>query len=455
MLPNQMKSTITCTRTSVQESQLALQAFPYNVLPLDRGLKYLGFRLKPTSQRIADWVWLVAKLEKRLSGWSYRYLSRAGRLVLIKSVLEATSVFWMELAWIPRNILRRLQEMCNRYLWNGNQDKIIFAWISWKNITLPKKWGGWGLKELPGFAMALAAKMGWTLLTSQNLWAQGCSSIWKALIHSFPLIRDHLVWRINDGLQGRIGLDPWINSRGRHTLSCDLIAHLHNRDICHFAHIADHPRSDLFSQAWKSAQQLDLPPQWHQEWRDYTNALAESHIRIKQGPDELIWCKAVNGIYAPKFGYQALISHRIPDPLPTWWNIIWKLNAPPHSRLFFWCAIKGIVPTGEHLMRRAIYGPSWCTFCKAASETSDHIFLQCPVVHSLWNNIRSHLGSVGNWTGEDLSGAWTAWHQNHPDSKLLNLPIVATWYIWLARNRSIFKDQAINWSQIEASIIAV
>eukprot|EP00253_Pinus_taeda_P020087 PITA_20087 len=435
--------------------------------------------LKLFSAATGDWVWLVAKLEKRLTGWSYRFLSRAGRLVLIKSVLEATPVFWMALAWIPRNILGRLQQMCNRYLWNGNQEKRIFAWISWKKITLPKNWGGWGLKELPDFTMALAAKMGWTLLTSQNLWAQvsyhkyiwplnimdwarlpswtskGCSSIWKALIHSLPLIRDNLVWRINDGMLGRIGLDPWINSGGRHILNCDLIAHLHNRDIQHFAHIADHLCSNIFSQAWKTAQQLDLPPQWHQEWSEYILALSESHIRIKQGPDELIWCKADNGIYAPKFGYRTLISHRIPDPLPTWWNIIWKLNAPPGSRLFFWCALKGTVPTGEHLTRRAIYGPSWCTFCKAASETSNHIFLHCPAVHSLWNNIRTHLGRVGNWLGEDLTGAWTAWTHCHPDSKLLNLPLVATWFIWLARNRIIFEDQAVNWTRTEATIIAV
>jgi len=295
MFPNQSKSSITCSQTSAQESQLALQVFPYNILPLDRGLKYLGFRLKPTCQRIADWVWLVAKLEKRLTGWSFRYLSRASRLVLIKSILEATPVFWMALAWIPRNILGRLNQLCNRYLWNGNHDKRIFAWISWKKITLPKKWGGWGLKDLPDFAMALAAKMGWSLLTTQNLWAQvsyhkyiwpqsildwarlptwttkGCSSIWKALIHSLPLIRNNLVWRINDGLLGRIDLDPWIGSGGRHILSRELITFLHDRDIRCFAHIADQQRTDIFTQAWKSAQQLDLPPQWHQEWREYSS----------------------------------------------------------------------------------------------------------------------------------------------------------------------------------------
>jgi len=35
---------------------------------------------------------------------------------------------------------------------------------------MPKKWGGWELKDIHLFAQALATKMGWTLLTGQNLW---------------------------------------------------------------------------------------------------------------------------------------------------------------------------------------------------------------------------------------------------------------------------------------------
>jgi len=66
----------------------------------------------------------------------------------------------MDLAWIPKNILARLQHICSRYLWNGQQDKNIFAWVSWAKITMPKKWGGWGLKYLALFAQDLAAKMG-------------------------------------------------------------------------------------------------------------------------------------------------------------------------------------------------------------------------------------------------------------------------------------------------------
>jgi len=64
---NHGKSTINLALTSIQESQLAQQHFPYCIIPLDRGFKYLGFWIKPPSQIIADWVWLVTKLEKRLS----------------------------------------------------------------------------------------------------------------------------------------------------------------------------------------------------------------------------------------------------------------------------------------------------------------------------------------------------------------------------------------------------
>eukprot|EP00253_Pinus_taeda_P004035 PITA_04035 len=334
MQVNRAKSTITMTRTSVNEAQQALQAFPFSIHLIDRGLKYLGFWLKPTCQRIADWTWLIAKLEKRLTRWSYRYISRAGRLNLIKSVLEATPVFWMALAWIPRHTLAQLQQICNRYLWAGSQDKRIFTWIGWQKIAIPKKWGGWGLKDLPLFAQALAAKMSWALLTSQNLWTRlsyhkyiwpldtmdwirlptwnrtGASSFWKAVIHSMPMIRDNLAWRIRDGAQARIGIDPW---------------------------------------AWRSAQQLSIPLQWHQAWESFREALKESHIRIKEGQDELIWSQSDFGYYTPKAGYSLLISHKKPDTLLNWWQNLWKMSASPRSKLFFWCVLWNKVPTGENL----------------------------------------------------------------------------------------------------------
>ena len=79
---------------------------------------------------------------------------------------------------------------------------------------------------------------------------------------------------------GRIGQDPWIVSGGRHILSRDLIRLLHDRDIWNFAHMADQQGTDIFAQAWKLAHQLDIPPQWHQEWGEFIHALFESHMEI-------------------------------------------------------------------------------------------------------------------------------------------------------------------------------
>jgi hypothetical protein len=66
--------------------------------------------LKPNNYRKEDWKWLLKKLEKRLNGWSFRWLSRAGRLTLTKSVLEAIPVYWMSLAWIPKGVLENDKE---------------------------------------------------------------------------------------------------------------------------------------------------------------------------------------------------------------------------------------------------------------------------------------------------------------------------------------------------------
>jgi len=111
-------------------------------------------------------------VEKRLQVWYHKYLSRAGRLILIKAVIEATPVYWMTLAWIPGGILSRLQSICTRFLWKGHQSGKLFAWVKWDTVVKPKHWGGWGIKRLDLFSNALAAKLGWQLLTSDSLWTR-------------------------------------------------------------------------------------------------------------------------------------------------------------------------------------------------------------------------------------------------------------------------------------------
>jgi hypothetical protein len=100
------------------------------------GMKYLGFHLKPNNYKKVDWLWLIEKLEKRLNIWSHKWLSKVGRLVLVKFVLEAIPVYWMSLAWIPKGILERTRKLCSKFLWAGNHEKIVPPWVKWSTPWL-------------------------------------------------------------------------------------------------------------------------------------------------------------------------------------------------------------------------------------------------------------------------------------------------------------------------------
>jgi hypothetical protein len=55
------------------------------------------------------WDWLIAKVEKRLTVWCNRWFSSGGRLVLVKSVIEVISVYWMSLVFILKVFLEENQ----------------------------------------------------------------------------------------------------------------------------------------------------------------------------------------------------------------------------------------------------------------------------------------------------------------------------------------------------------
>ena len=90
---NEGKSSLTTHMLSQVEEAELKRFFPFSSAGLEEGLKYLGFSLKANRYRKQDWFWLLRKVEKRLMVWSHKWLSRAGRLVLVKAVLEAIPVY--------------------------------------------------------------------------------------------------------------------------------------------------------------------------------------------------------------------------------------------------------------------------------------------------------------------------------------------------------------------------
>jgi hypothetical protein len=87
MIINLDKSTLSMWDIPEHEKGYFSQLFPYQVIDMDQGLKYLGFHLKPNLYKKGDWQWLVAKVEKKINHWCNQWLSRGGRLVLVKAVL--------------------------------------------------------------------------------------------------------------------------------------------------------------------------------------------------------------------------------------------------------------------------------------------------------------------------------------------------------------------------------
>ena len=282
------------------------------MLELEAGLKYLGFQLKPNDYRKKDCTWLISKLEKKLKVWSHKWLSSAGRLVLIKSVLEAIPVYWISLSWIPKGILEKARKICFSYLWRGNKEKQVMAWVSWERIVVPKALGGWGLKNIFLFSKAPVAKGGWWLINTFSLWTKviiqkyiapvplkawlrsqqktkkRASVIWKSILNDFPLIENGLAWKIGNGNRFRLGTDPWLRSGINHLLTEQLIQSVHSRDILFLSSLAYPSRSTLWSQGWKDPYSLGLREEEKRELEKIIHWLKLAQIRLSDIEDELI-----------------------------------------------------------------------------------------------------------------------------------------------------------------------
>lgn len=80
--------------------------------------------------------------------WKKRFLTKAGRLVHIKSTLIALPVFLLSALVLPVSVEDELERIMRNFLWGSTTEVKKFYLLSWDIIFLPLHYGGLGINRL-------------------------------------------------------------------------------------------------------------------------------------------------------------------------------------------------------------------------------------------------------------------------------------------------------------------
>jgi hypothetical protein len=84
---------------------------------IDLPLKYLGLPLGASFKLKTVWRDLEDLMARRLAPWKRLYLSKGGRVALIKSTLSNMPTYLLSLFPIPADVAKRIEKIQRDFLW--------------------------------------------------------------------------------------------------------------------------------------------------------------------------------------------------------------------------------------------------------------------------------------------------------------------------------------------------
>ena len=115
-----------------------------------------------TSYKTASiWNPILEKMEKKLAGWKRLYLSKGGRLTLLKSTLSSLPTYYLSLFTIPIAVADRLERIQRKFLWGSLEECFKHSLVAWEKVCSPLEMGGLGVRKLVHFNQALLGKWLW------------------------------------------------------------------------------------------------------------------------------------------------------------------------------------------------------------------------------------------------------------------------------------------------------
>ncbi|XP_057426510.1 uncharacterized protein LOC130719933 [Lotus japonicus] len=371
--------------------------------------KYLGLPTVIGRSKKEVFLKVQERLVKKLKGWKEKYLSKAGKEVLLKSIAQAIPIYIMSCFKIPDNICDSMASQMANFWWGQKNSEKKIHWMSWANLCKPKSCGGLGFRDFRSFNEALLAKQVWRLLQRED------SLLYKCLkARYFP--RASL-------LSAPVGFRPsfaW-------------------RSICSARKIITE------GSLWKVDNEQR---KWRSDVVDQIFVVAEAE-RIKNIPlawvdrnDLLSWRHTVTGAFTIKSAYSIILEHKVSNvasssSLRTDCIFVWKLKIPKKVQHFIFRLVNKSLPCQHNLKRRGVLVAPICPLCgECLEETPSHIFLQCNWVRQVWfaSPMSIRYGDIQ----VDID-KWLYLLSSAGEREVIDQVAMLLWSIWKARNDSTFK----------------
>ncbi|KAJ8755558.1 hypothetical protein K2173_022137 [Erythroxylum novogranatense] len=378
---------------------------------------YLGLPSHIGRNRREVFNYLKDRVWKRLSSWKSGMLSRVGKAVLLKTVLQAIPSYVMSLFLLPKTIYYEIEGMMNKFWWkSGGENGKGIHWMAWERMSLPKKLGGLGFRRLHDFNLALLGKQGWNLITKPNTLvarvlkaryfsnstffdttlAANPSYLWRSIWESRNIVKAGSYCRVGNGEQTAIGTVSDLMMNGR--WNSEIINGVFN----------DQDRAAIYS--------IMLP--------------------VRAVSDKVCWKFESKGRYTVKSAYRQLQNNRtaVAGTSTQLWQKLWNCMVPPKVLNFGWRLFREILPVLSILQARRMDVLNICPHCHSNEESFLHLFVQCPYARNVW--LASDLGwlnpGAATWK-EWLTGVFQSASKDRAKAMLMLL-----WSLWSARNQRVW-----------------
>nr|XP_027095012.1 uncharacterized protein LOC113715059 [Coffea arabica] len=192
--------------------------------------RYLGLPMVISRSKEQVFGYIKENMNRRLESWKNRFLSQAGKEVMLKLVTMAVPIYAMSCFKLPRKLCKDLSSTMANYWWGEANGKNKMHWISWKKMAQERKEGGLNFKDLEAFNKALLGKQIWRFITKPNLLVSRvlkakyfskesiftckvpstASWFWKGLMSVRDVLEEGVLRRIGNGISTKIWEHKWI-----------------------------------------------------------------------------------------------------------------------------------------------------------------------------------------------------------------------------------------------------